>query len=153
MIYHKEKNQTNCIHCAQNSSKVTDVKWSKGTVAIVSDSVMQGIREELLKTDKHDVKVRFFRGGTIEDMEDNSKTILIREPDYIILHVGTNNATHLTAGDMFDKLLQLKSTILDDRKSCEVIILQPTLRSDNGKAALTNHHLCNLLEELNIDVA
>ena len=86
-------------------------------------------------------------------MEDNSKTILIREPDYIILHVGTNNATHLTAGDMFDKLLQLKSTILDDRKSCEVIILQPTLRSDNGKATLTNHHLCNLLEELNIDVA
>ena len=86
-------------------------------------------------------------------MEYNSKTILIREPDYIILHVGTNSATNLTAGDMFGKLLQLKSTILDDHKSCEVIILQPTLRSDNGKATLTNHHLCNLLEELNIDVA
>ena len=25
------------------------------------------------------------------------------------------------------------------------------LHSDNGKAALTNHHICNLLEELNID--
>ena len=29
---------------------------------------------------------------------------------------------------------------------------QPTLRSDNRKAALTNHHICNLLEELNIDI-
>ena len=69
---------------------------------------MSGIREELLKTDKHNVKVRFFRGGTIEDMEDNIKPILKREPDYIILHVGTNNATNLTARDILDKLLQLK---------------------------------------------
>ena len=43
---------------------------------------MSGIREELLKTDKHNVKVRIFRGGTIEDMEDNIKPILKREPDY-----------------------------------------------------------------------
>ena len=39
--------------------------------------------------------------------------------------------------DILDKLLQLKSTILDARKSCKVIISQPNLRSENGKAALT----------------
>ena len=37
---------------------------------------MSGIREELLKTDKHNIKVRFFRGGTIEDMEDSIKPVL-----------------------------------------------------------------------------
>ena len=68
---------------------------------------MSGIREELLKTDKHNVKVRFYRGGTIEDMEDNIKPILKKEPDYIILHVGTNNATNFTARDILDKLLRL----------------------------------------------
>ena len=113
---------------------------------------MSEIKEELLKTDKHNVKVRFFRGGTIEDMEDNIKPILKREPDYIILHVETNNATNLTTRDILDKLLQLKSKILNPSKSCKVIISQPTLRSDNGKAALTNHHLANLLEELNINI-
>ena len=113
---------------------------------------MSGVREELLKTDKHNVKVSFFRGGTIEDMEDNIKHILKRETDCIILHIGTNNATNLTASDILDKLLQLKLTILDARKSCKVLILQPTWHSDNGKAALTNHQICNLLEELNIDV-
>ena len=41
---------------------------------------MSGIREELFKTDKHNVKVSFFRGGTIEDMEDNITPILKREP-------------------------------------------------------------------------
>ena len=50
---------------------------------------MSGIREELLKTDKHNVKVSFFRGGTIENMEDNIKHILKRKPDCIILHIGT----------------------------------------------------------------
>ena len=104
-----QRNKSNeCINSVQINSKVTDVKWPKGTVAIVGDSIMSEIKEELLKTDKHNVKVRFFRGGTIEDMEDNIKPILKREPDYIILHVGTNNATNSTARDILDKLLQLK---------------------------------------------
>ena len=76
---------------AQIISKVTDVKWPKGTVAIVVDSIMSGRKEELLKTDKHNVKVRLFRGGTIEDMKDNIKPILKRKQDYIILYVGTMN--------------------------------------------------------------
>ena len=41
---------------------------------------MLGIKEELLKTDKNDVKVKFCRGGTIEDTEDNTKSIFKREP-------------------------------------------------------------------------
>ena len=148
-----QRNKSNkYINSPQINSKATDVKWPKGTVVIVGDSIMSGIREEPLKTDKHNVKAKFFRGGTIEDMEDNIKPILKREPDYIILHVRTNNATNSTAGDILDKLLQLKSKILNARKFCKVIISQPTLRSENGKAALTNHHICNLLEELNIDI-
>ena len=96
------------INSAQINRKAVDLKWPKGTVAIVGDSIMSGIREELLKTDEHNVKVRIFRGGTIEDMEDNIKPVLKREPDYIILLVGTNNATNSTARDILDKLLQLK---------------------------------------------
>ena len=104
-----QRNKSNkCINSAQINSKATNVKWPKGTVVIVGDSVMSGIREELFKTDKHNVKAKFFRGGTIEDMEDNIKPVLKREPDYIILHVGTNNATNSTARDILDKLLQLK---------------------------------------------
>ena len=77
---------------------------------------------------------------------------LDRQPDYIILHVATKDATNLTICDITEKLLQLKSAILDARKSCKVIISQPTLRSDNGKAVLTNNHLWNFLEELDIDI-
>ena len=66
---------------------------------------MSGIREEILKTDKYKVKVRFLKGGTIADMGDNIKPIFIREPDYIILYVGTNNASNLTVRDIIEKLL------------------------------------------------
>ena len=59
-------------------------------------------------------------------MEDNIKRILKREPDYIIFHVGTNNGTNLTARDILDKPLRLKSTILNACKSYKVIILQAT---------------------------
>ena len=48
---------------------------------------MSGIREELLKTDKHNVKVKLFRGGTIEDY---TKPILKREPNYIIIDIVKN---------------------------------------------------------------
>ena len=52
---------------------------------------MSGIREELLKTDKHNVKVKvkvkLFRGGTIEDY---IKPILKREPNYIIIDIVKN---------------------------------------------------------------
>ena len=141
------------INSAQINSKAVDVKWPKGTVAIVGDSIMSGIREELLKTDKHNVKVRFFRGGTIEDMEDNIKPVLKREPDYIILHVGTNNATNSTARDILDKLLQLKSKIINARKSCKVIISQPTLRSDDQKSAeVFNNYFNSIVEKLNIQI-
>ena len=40
------------INSAQINSKVTDVKWPMGTAAIAGDSIMSGIRKELLKTDK-----------------------------------------------------------------------------------------------------
>ena len=96
------------INSAQINSKLTDVKWPKETVTIVGDSIMSGIREELLKTDKHNAKKRFFKGGTIEDMEDIIKLNLKREADYIILQVGTNNATNLTVRDILDKFLRLK---------------------------------------------
>ena len=74
--------------------KFTDVKWPTSTVAIVGDSIMSTIREELLKTDKQNVKERFLRHVTIKDMKDNIKPKLKRKPDYIVHHIETNNATN-----------------------------------------------------------
>ena len=121
-----------------------------GPVAIVVDSIMLAIREELLKTDKHNVKVRFYRGGTIEDVKDYIKpenriiSFLMSEPN--------QQRNKFDDPRYIWQTLTIKKKIVDALKSCKVIISQPTLRSHNEKAALTNHRLCNLLEELNIDI-
>ena len=81
MIYRKRNKSNECINSAQINRKVTDVKWLKGTIAIAGDLIMLGVREEILKTDKCEVEIRFLQRGTIEDMGDNIKPILIREPD------------------------------------------------------------------------
>ena len=91
------------------------------------------IREDLLITNKRKVKMRFLRGGTVEDTTDNIKSILKRGPDFIISHVGTNNAVSMISRDILSKLIQLKPFITESSKNDKVIILQPTLRSDNGK--------------------
>ena len=62
MIYNKEIQQTN-INSAQIYWKVTYVKRLKGIVAIAGDSIVSVITEELLKTETHDVKARFFIVG------------------------------------------------------------------------------------------
>ena len=91
---------------------------------------------------KLNVKVRFFRGGTIEEMEDNTKAILKREPDYIILNVRIRKAPNLTARDILARLLQLKSKILDALQLCKVIILQRIIRSDIKVALTTTFATC-----------
>ena len=105
---------------------------------------MSGIRKELLRKEWHDFKVIFFGGWTIEDMENSINPILKREPDYIILHFETGNATNLTARDILDKFLQLKSIILHVRKSCKVIILKPTLRFHHWELNIGIVKNCNI---------
>ena len=90
MIYNKEINQTN-INSAQIYWKVTYVKRPKGTVAIAGDSIVSVITEELLKTEKHDVKARFL----LVELQRTWKIILSlsREENRIILFFMSQPAT------------------------------------------------------------
>ena len=79
--------------------------------------MVSGLKEELLSNKKHQVIVRCSRGATVEDIFDYVKPILKRKPDYVVLHVGTNNAKDMTSKNMLDKLLQLKTAVLDSDKN------------------------------------
>ena len=96
--------------------------------------VISGIREDISKTQKQDVKLRYFRGTTIEDMKDDIKLILKKEPNFITIHLGTNNVISMTFNVNLNKLLHLKSTIIDVYIIIEIIIFEPMMQIDNGKA-------------------
>ena len=54
--------------------------------------------------------------------------------------------------EILNKLLNFKLLIQEKVPDCKVFILTPTLRLDNGKAALTVNQLTNHLLQLTIDI-
>ena len=71
---------------------------------------MAGIDENRLSTGKHKVKVRYFTGARTDDIYDYMP-LLRKLPDYIILHIGTNDAVKNTSREILDKILKLKTYI------------------------------------------
>ena len=141
-------------NCAINEASPKEAKhtWPAGTCVIVGDSIITGIDEKRLGKNCL-VKVHDFRGATLVDINHHIIPILKKKPDVIILHVGTNDSVSRTSRQILDDLLQLKSAIITKTlPNCQVIFSQPTLRVDNGKAALTLHHLNEHISELNLDV-
>ena len=66
--------------------------WPSGTGAIVRDSMVNGIDKKRLSQKYGRVKVFHFSGARIEDLNHYIMPIIKNKPDYLILHVETNDA-------------------------------------------------------------
>ena len=72
-----------------------------------------------------------FSVAVISNMYDLLKPILKRNPDYTILHIGTNDASGNTANELLDKILALKSFVTSNNKNSKVIISTLTILVDD----------------------
>ena len=97
-------------------SNDTQNKWPEGTICIAGDSILNGIDGSLL-SQKRLVKVRQFPGATITDMYDHLKPILKRHPEFLILHIGTNDTSKYMPIEIVDKVLALKRFIISQNKA------------------------------------
>ena len=128
-------------------------KWPKNTILIATDSMFNQIDENRLSK-KYNVKVRAFSGATIENMYWYLQPLLAKEPDYLLLHVGSNNCLTHTADEILSDLLKLKQHIENTLPNCSVILSQPIIRCDNQKAAkIINEFISkfNYLDVLTLD--
>ena len=96
--------------------------------------------------------MRNFQGATVDDMKHHVIPLLCKKPSYIIIHAGTNDAPYLISRKILENLITLKSFITDKLSNCKVVISTPTLRTNDGKAALTVSQLTNHLIQLDIDI-
>ena len=96
--------------------------------------------------------MKSFSDANARDMHDNIKPILRHKPEYIILHVGTNDTLKLSPNEILDKILQLKTKIEEINRDCKVIISTLTYRFDNRKASSTVNELVNMLINLNVPI-
>ena len=96
----------------------------------------------------HNIEVFHFSWSRIRDKSQFIQPIIKKKPEFLILCVGTNDATTNNSRKIVDTIFQLKSAISKSLPDCRVIVSKPTCRSDNGKAALTirnlNIHLSHL---------
>ena len=125
--------------------------YPPNTCVLMSDSILNGATERNLSNDRS-VKVRKFSEATVDDLRHHALPIIRKQSKHIIIHVGTNDAVKFTSRYILNNLLQLKSFIQEKLPGAEIAISKPTLRSDNGKAALTLRQLTNHLINLRIDI-
>ena len=92
------------------------------------------------------VNVFYFSNARINDMNHHLTPIIAKRPNYLILHIGTNDATTNTSRKIIGDLLMLKCNILKQLPNCKVIVSKPTVRIDNGKANLTLSNVNKSLE-------
>ena len=150
---HKEKlknkpNKENLLECkAEDESK-----GRKNLTLIVGDSTISGIDQQHLSIKGTIVKVRYFRGATINEMCNYIKPLLKKVPDNVILHVGTNDAPNSTSRTILDNMLSLKSFTEKTLSQSKVCISNLVKRTDNGKATLTVNEVNEHLSTLQLDI-
>ena len=110
--YNSFKSNNELVHYRNKTPPTTPTPCAKGTTFIAGDSMLHEIDENRLSGVKpNSVKVRIFRGATIDDMKDFLKQYLKRSPANIFLHVGTNNSINDPSSIILNKLLSLKNFI------------------------------------------
>ena len=107
---------------------------------------------KLIDNWKHKVKVRYFPGSRTDGMYDYLKPLLRKLPDYIFLHIGTNDALNNTSREILDKILKMKTYIQKELPKCKITISTPIKRHDHGEASLTISPLSKKFKDLSISV-
>ena len=92
-----------------------------GTCVIVGDPMVNGIDEKRLSKKHGNVKAFHFSGARIEDINQYIIPIIKKQPYYLILHEGNNDATTNTSKKIIDDLLIVKSNISKQVPSCRIV--------------------------------
>ena len=68
------------------------------------------------------IKVKSFPGATCSDMYHDLVPILEKKPDHFMVHVGANDVAHYEGTEIVDKLLKLKSFIVEQLPTTHVVM-------------------------------
>ena len=133
------------------TDRVKTKTWPKRTCLVMGDSMLEHIDETRMSR-KFKVKVRPFSGAKTEDMLDYLVPLPEKMSDYVILHVGTNNAIDYEASDIVKKIIQVKKFIKLRVPNSKVIISKPIKRHNNGNASGVIDEVISQFEKLTIDM-
>ena len=134
-IAEERKESEKCSNASKQDAKekihvLNSEQWKKGTTLIVGDSMLAGLREAKLSRSKR-IKVCYFPGGETEDLQHHLIPYLKKEPDNIIIHIGTNYSPYETEDFIYQELVNVKETITKFHSNCKKIVTSsPIVRTD-----------------------
>ena len=125
------------------SSRIVSVRTNRalgkeriyGTTLIMGDSTVSGLLEKKMSQNRKcpkTVKIRFFPGAKIKDMFHYAIPLLEKKPNYVILHVGTNDTPYKAGSGISNEILELMRFIKEKYPGCKKITLPASIiRTDN----------------------
>ena len=105
-------------------------KFKKKVTVIAGDSIIKHLQEWRLSDTNNHVVVKSFSGATIEDMEDYLKPVIRKEPESIVLHIGTNDLNKLSPKQVADSITNLGIQINEESPKTTIVISSILLRTD-----------------------
>ena len=113
--------------------------------------MINGIDEKRQSQKFGNVKVFHFLGARTKDLNHYFVPIIKNKRDYLILHVGTNDATTNSFRKIVGELLMLRTNISKQLSNCRIVLSKPTICHDHGKANLTVRNVNKHLENLELE--
>ena len=95
--------------------------------------MLAGLRGPKLSRSKR-IKVCYFAGGKTGDLHYRLIPYLKKEPENIIIHIGTNNSPYETEDFIYKELVSVKEAINKFHPNCKNIISSPIIRTDKKEA-------------------
>ena len=86
-------------------------RWPPNTILITGDLILNNLEERRMNK-KYPAKIRAFPGDDIHDMFHFISSLIQRRHQYIIQHIGCNDATNKNSNVIFNGIMELKPYIL-----------------------------------------
>ena len=119
---------------------------------MAGDSMLNGVNEKgLSKSQK--VKVKNFPGATNEDILDKIDGLLKVKPDFLLVHVGTNDPTNNVnlVNSVKEMVKQVKNFSPNTKLVFSSVILRKDKKDISKKVGEINQRLKNYCKQRNID--
>ena len=110
-------------------------KQVRKTVVVAGDSIIKHVKGWELSNNKQNVAVKSFSGATVEDMNDFLRPTIRRQPDNLVIHVGTNDIRSSTPQNISDEVTKVAQLFKQESRKTEIIISSLIIRSDSPELA------------------
>ena len=118
------------VNSQPDTVDLTKEKENKKSVYIVGDSIIKGLKWWKMARGDTKVHMKCFPGATVEDMESYALPTVRKNPDEIIVHIGTNDLRNCTPRQVADSIVNLTENI-SQNSNARVTISGIVPRSDD----------------------